>query len=61
MPLACRIQQASDGTLDLVILAFAGVAEDDVTVLVSWYSARVCSPKLAIRFPAVLRTSGSVR
>ena len=34
MVLACRIQQASDGALDYVILALAGVAEDDVTVLV---------------------------
>src|ERR1700751_5849266 len=32
--LACRIQQASDGALDFVLLAFTGVAEDDVTVLV---------------------------
>jgi len=35
MTLACRIQQASDGALDFVVLAFAGVAEDDVTVLVN--------------------------
>jgi hypothetical protein len=34
MILACRIQQASDGALDFVVLAFAGVAEDDVAVLV---------------------------
>ena len=33
--LACRIQQASDGALDFVILAFASVAEDDVAVLVN--------------------------
>src|ERR1700756_4497957 len=32
--LACRIQQASDSALDFVILALAGVAEDDATVLV---------------------------
>jgi hypothetical protein len=34
MTLTRRIQQASDCTLDFFILAFAGVAEDDVTVLV---------------------------
>ena len=32
--LTCRVQQASHGALDFFILAFAGVAEDDVTVLV---------------------------
>src|SRR6516165_11725258 len=34
MPSARCIQQTSDGALDLVILAFAGVTEDDVTMLV---------------------------
>jgi hypothetical protein len=33
--LACRIQQVSDGALDLVILTFAGMAEDDIAALVN--------------------------
>ena len=36
--LTCRVQQASHGALDFFILAFAGVAEDDVTVLVDFWT-----------------------
>ena len=57
MILACRVQQASDGALDFVILAFASVAEDDVTMLVDDILGRpvLIAPSVPGRRIVVLR------
>jgi hypothetical protein len=57
MPLACRIEQALDGALDLIILAFAGVAENDAAVLVDDILGRpvLIAPGVPGRIIVVLR------